>query len=146
MKIRNVMIPAAACMALCAIAAPVKRNVVDEVAWIVGDEPIFRSEIEDQYAQMRSEGTSVAGDPYCVIPERIAVEKLYLHQAKIDTVEAPEGQVQGSVDKRLAFFINNFGSREKVEDARCRLRAIPFVCMEVQLKQIYPTDLQATTS
>lgn len=46
-------------MALCAIAAPVKRNVVDEVAWIVGDEPIFRSEIEDQYAQMRSEGTSV---------------------------------------------------------------------------------------
>lgn len=116
MKIRNVMIPAAACMALCAIAAPVKRNVVDEVAWIVGDEPIFRSEIEDQYAQMRSEGTSVAGDPYCVIPERIAVEKLYLHQAKIDTVEAPEGQVQGSVDKRLAFFINNFGSREKVEE------------------------------
>ncbi len=115
MKIRNVMIPAA-CMALCAIAAPVKRNVVDEVAWIVGDEPIFRSEIEDQYAQMRSEGTSVAGDPYCVIPERIAVEKLYLHQAKIDTVEAPEGQVQGSVDKRLAFFINNFGSREKVEE------------------------------
>lgn len=65
---------------------------------------------------MRSEGTSVAGDPYCVIPERIAVEKLYLHQAKIDTVEAPEGQVQGSVDKRLAFFINNFGSREKVEE------------------------------
>ncbi len=116
MKIRNVMIPAAACMALCAIAHPVKRNVVDEVAWIVGDEPIFRSEIEDQYAQMRSEGTSVAGDPYCVIPERIAVEKLYLHQAKIDTVEAPEGQVQGSVDKRLAFFINNFGSREKVEE------------------------------
>lgn len=116
MKIRNVMIPAAACMALCAIAAPVKRNVVDEVAWIVGDEPIFRSEIEDQYAQVRSEGTSVAGDPYCVIPERIAVEKLYLHQAKIDTVEAPEGQVQGSVDKRLAFFINNFGSREKVEE------------------------------
>ena len=49
MKLRNVMIPAAACVALCALAAPVKRNVIDEVAWIVGDEPIFRSEIEDQY-------------------------------------------------------------------------------------------------
>lgn len=116
MKLRNVMIPAAACVALCAIAAPVKRNVIDEVAWIVGDEPIFRSEIEDQYAQMRSEGTSIAGDPYCVIPERIAVEKLYLHQAKIDTVEAPEGQVQSSVDKRLAYFVDNLGSREKVEE------------------------------
>lgn len=116
MKLRNVMIPAAACVALCALAAPVKRNVVDEVAWIVGDEPIFRSEIEEQYAQLRSEGTPVAGDPYCVIPERIAVEKLYLHQAKIDTVEAPEGQVQSSVDKRLAYFISNLGSREKVEE------------------------------
>lgn len=110
------MIPAAACVALCALAAPVKRNVIDEVAWIVGDEPIFRSEIEDQYSQMRSEGTSIAGDPYCVIPERIAVEKLYLHQAKIDTVEAPEGQVQSSVDKRLAYFVDNLGSREKVEE------------------------------
>lgn len=110
------MIPGAALMALCAIAAPVKRNVVDEVAWIVGDEPIFRSEIEEQYASMRSEGTPIIGDPYCVIPERIAVEKLYLHQAKIDTVEALEGQVQSSVDKRMAYFVNNLGSREKVEE------------------------------
>lgn len=116
MKLKNVMIPAAACVALCAIAAPVKRNVVDEVAWIVGDEPIFRSEIEDQYTQMRSERTPIVGDPYCVIPERIAVEKLYLHQAKIDTVEAPEGQVQSSVDKRMGDFINGLGSREKVEE------------------------------
>lgn len=116
MKLRNVMIPAVACVALCAIAAPVKRNVVDEVAWIVGDEPIFRSEIEDQYTQMRSERTPIVGDPYCVIPERIAVEKLYLHQAKIDTVEAPEGQVQSSVDKRMGDFINGLGSREKVEE------------------------------
>lgn len=116
MKLRNVMIPAAACLTLCAIAAPVKRNVVDEVAWIVGDEPIFRSEIEDQYSQIRSEGGKISGDPNCVIPERIAIEKLYLHQAKIDTVEAPEGQVQSAVEKRLTFFINNLGSREKMEE------------------------------
>lgn len=116
MKLRKLTIPAAVCVALCALAAPVKRNVIDEVVWIVGDEPIFRSEVEDQYSQMRSEGEVIAGDPYCVIPERIAVEKLYLHQAKIDTVEAPEGQVQSQVDKRLSFFINNLGSKEKVEE------------------------------
>lgn len=101
---------------LCAIAAPIKKNVVDEVAWIVGDEPIFRSEIEENYQTMRSEGTPVNGDPYCVIPERIAVEKLYLHQAKIDTIEAPEGQVAAGVDKRINFFIANLGSKEKVEE------------------------------
>lgn len=107
---------ALACVALIAVAAPVKRNVVDEVVWIVGDQPIYRSDVEDQYAQLRSEGANIGGDPYCVIPERIAVEKLYLHQAKLDTVTAPEGQVQSGVDKRLAYFINNLGSKEKVEE------------------------------
>lgn len=97
------------------MAGPTK-NVVDEVAWVVGDEAIFRSDIEEQYSQMRSEGTSISGDPYCVIPERLAIEKLYLHQAKIDTIEAPEGQVQSSVDRRIQFFIANLGSKEKVEE------------------------------
>lgn len=85
----------------CSIAAPVKKNAVDEVAWIVGDEAIFRSDVEEQYAQMRSEGRPVNGDPYCVIPEQLAVEKLFLHQAKIDTVTAPENQVASQVDKRI---------------------------------------------
>ncbi len=100
----------------CSIAAPVKKNAVDEVAWIVGDEAIFRSDVEEQYAQMRSEGRPVNGDPYCVIPEQLAVEKLFLHQAKIDTVTAPENQVASQVDKRIDFFIQNLGSREKVEE------------------------------
>ena len=100
----------------CSIAAPVKKNAVDEVAWIVGDEAIFRSDVEEQYAQMRSEGRPVTGDPYCVIPEQLAVEKLFLHQAKIDTVTAPENQVASQVDKRIDFFIQNLGSREKVEE------------------------------
>lgn len=101
---------------LCAIAAPIKKNVVDEVAWVVGDEAIFRSDIEEHYSQLRSEGTPVGGDPYCVIPEQLAVEKLFLHQAKIDTVIAPENQVATQVDRRIDFFIQNLGSREKVEE------------------------------
>lgn len=105
-----------ALMALCIAAAPIKKNVVDEVAWIVGDEPIFRSEIEDHYAQMRSEGATIGGDPYCVIPERLAVEKLYLHQAKVDTIVPPEGQVLAQTEARMQMFINNLGSKEKVEE------------------------------
>lgn len=101
--------------ALCALAGP-KKNVIDEVAWVVGDEAIFRSDIEQAYDQMRSDGVSVNGDPYCVIPERLAVQKLYLHQAKIDTVEAPEGQVLSGVEKRINFIVANLGSKEKVEE------------------------------
>lgn len=135
-QLRKIVIPASACLALCAIAAPVKKNVVDEVAWIVGDEPIFRSEIEEQYAQMRSEGAPISGDPYCVIPERIAVQKLYLHQAKLDTVTAPEGQVQSSVDRRLDFFVNNLGSKEKVEEYFRK----PFPQLREQLLDVMRND------
>ena len=92
------------------------KNVVDEVAWIVGDEAIFRSDIEEQYQQMRTEGLNLSGDPYCFIPEQLAVEKLYLHQAKIDTIEVPESSVRGMVDQRINFFISQLGSKEKVEE------------------------------
>lgn len=116
MKIRKLTAAAAIASAIFAIAAPLKKNVVDEVAWIVGDEAIYRSDIEDAYQSMCSEGTPISGDPYCVIPEQLAVEKLYLHQAKIDTIEPPEKQVAASVDKRIEYFVTNLGSKEKVEE------------------------------
>ncbi|MCM1369301.1 MAG: peptidylprolyl isomerase [Candidatus Amulumruptor caecigallinarius] len=116
MKIYRLIFPAAALAALCALAAPIRKNVIDEVAWVVGDEPIYRSEIEETYAQLRSEGSTIDGDPYCVIPERLAVDKLYLHQAKVDTVTAPEAQVAAGVEKRINYFVTNLGSKEKVEE------------------------------
>lgn len=96
--------------------SPSANNIIDEVAWMVGDEPIFKSEIEEMYQQAQYEGQTFDGSPYCVIPEQMAVEKLYLHQAKLDTIEAPEQAVQSSVDQRLNFFVANLGSRERVEE------------------------------
>lgn len=93
-----------------------QNNVAEEVAWVVGDEPIFKSEIEEQYMQMQYERTNITGNPYCVIPERIAIEKLFLHQAKIDSIDIPESMVVQQAERRLNFFINNLGSKEKVEE------------------------------
>lgn len=118
MRNKKLVIPSLAVVALsavCALAEPPK-NVIDEVAWIVGDQAIFRSDVEEMYQQLRSEGEIIQGDPYCVIPERLAVEKLYLHQAKLDTVEAPESRVHAMVDQRLNFFVGQFGSKEKMEE------------------------------
>lgn len=118
MKIKRTIRLAALLLMIGAVVAVAKppKNVAEEVAWVVGDEAIFLSDIEEQYAQMKQEGTPVNGDPYCVIPEQIALEKLYMHQAKMDTIEAPEAQVQSAVDRRIAFFVDNLGSKEKVEE------------------------------
>lgn len=92
-----------------------ENNVVEEVAWVVGDEPIWRSQIEEAYDQYKYENTSVQGNPYCFIPERLAVEKLYLHQADLDTIEIQESLVASQVESRINYFTANLGTREKVE-------------------------------
>ena len=90
-------------------------NVIDEVAWMIGDEPIYKSEIEQTYMDLQNDRTAIPGDPYCIIPEQIAIERLFLHQADIDTVEVQESMVQMQVDAQMNFLISNLGSREKVE-------------------------------
>ena len=72
-----------------ALAAMAQNNVAEEVAWVVGDQPIFKSEIEEEYQQAIYERAELPGNPYCLIPERMAIDKLFLHQARIDTIEVP---------------------------------------------------------
>lgn len=68
-------------------------NVIDEVAWVVGDEAILLSDVEEFRQRMRYEGSSIEGDPYCYIPEQLALQKLYLDQAKIDSIFADDKSV-----------------------------------------------------
>lgn len=92
------------------------NNIAEEVAWMVGDQPIYKSDIEDAYQQMQYERTPIDGDPYCVVPEQLAIEKLFLHQADIDTVQISDSQIQMEVEARLNMLITNYGSKEKLEE------------------------------
>lgn len=99
-----------------ALGAAAQNNVAEEVAWVVGDTPIWKSEIEEQYNNMQYEKVAINGDPYCIIPEQMAIEKLYLHQADLDTVEVPDASVMAEVDARINFYITQLGSKEKMEE------------------------------
>ena len=96
--------------------AMAQNNVAEEVAWVIGDEPIFKSDIEEQYQQALYERVAIDGNPYCVIPEQMAVDKLFLDQARIDTVEVQSSTISAEVESRINFFIANLGSKEKVEE------------------------------
>lgn len=113
-NIRRATLAMMACLA-CVIGASAQNNVAEEVAWIIGDQPIYKSEIEEMYLQMQGDHQTINGDPYCVVPEQIAIEKLFLHQADIDTVKIQDAQVQQTVDARINYLIANLGSKEKVE-------------------------------
>jgi len=93
-----------------------QSNVIDEVIWVVGDDAILLSDVENYRLQAQINGEQIPGDPYCWIPEQIAEQKLYLHQAKLDSIEITDSQVSSDVDKRVTNLINQLGSREKAEE------------------------------
>lgn len=91
-----------------------QSNVVDEVIWVVGDDPILLSDVEEARLQAEADGKPIE-DPYCTIPEQLAIQKLFLHQASLDSVEVSEATVLKTVNERVNYFIQNLGSRENVE-------------------------------
>lgn len=90
------------------------NNVVDEVIWVVGDEAILRSDVE----KVRTQMGRVQGNPYCVIPENLAIQKLFIHQAEIDSLEANEDEVNRYVDAQINDWVQTAGSKEKLEEYR----------------------------
>lgn len=93
-----------------------QTDIIDGVIWIVGDEAILRSEVEEQRVRAQYEGVRISGDPYCVVPEQIAIQKLFLHQAKIDSIYASDSQVEMQMNMRINHFLRQIGSKEKMEE------------------------------
>ena len=94
------------------------RSVIDEVIWVVGDEPILKSTVEVMRMQAAMEGTRWDRDPDCAIPEQIAVQKLFLHQAAIDSIEVTESEISSQTEARIDYMVSQIGSREKLEEYR----------------------------
>ena len=93
-----------------------QNNVIDEVVWVIGDEAIYKSEVEEarQDAQMR--GAQWNGDPYCIIPEQLAINKLFLNQAELDSISVTDDDVSSYVEARYKDYVSQAGSEEKLEE------------------------------
>ena len=104
-------------MLFAAVSVYGQDNVIDEVVWVVGDEAILKSDVESERLNAQYEGRKFDGDPYCIIPEQLAVQKLFLHQAAIDSIEVSEQEVIGQVERRTNWLIEQVGgSKEKLEE------------------------------
>lgn len=95
-----------------------KKNVMDEVIWVVGNEVILRSDVEFQRMNAELQGNKISGDPYTVIPEQLAIQKLFLTQAAIDSVEVSEADVLDRANEQLEYMVEMAGSEQKLEEYR----------------------------
>lgn len=103
-----------ALLALSPMLGFAQTNIIDEIIWVVGNEPILLSDVEETRISSEAYGQPV-DNPYCTIPEQIAVNKLFVHQAELDSVTVSESDVIRAVDNRINESIQAFGSREALE-------------------------------
>ena len=93
------------------------HSIIDEVIWVVGDEAILKSDVENMRMQAAMEGIRWNGDPDCTIPEQIAVQKLFVHQADIDSIEVTDADVAQDVEQQISTWLDMVdGSRERLEE------------------------------
>ncbi|MDD7273352.1 MAG: peptidylprolyl isomerase [Prevotella sp.] len=94
-----------------------EASIVDEVLWVVGDEPILKSEVETMKLQAEMDGMRWKGNPEIEILEQLAVQKLFLHQAALDSIDVTDAEVSQNVEQQINYWISipQIGSKEKLE-------------------------------
>lgn len=97
-------------------ALNLKAQSIDKVEAIIGDEIILRSDIESQYLQYLSQGNLKSEEVRCEIIEDLLFQKLLINQAKLDSIEISEEEVEVEILKRLNYFESQLGSIQKVEE------------------------------
>lgn len=90
--------------------------IVDQIIARVGDEVILQSSLEKEYIQWLSMGNSASPQAKCNILEEQIIQKLLLNQAKLDSLDVTDQQLEMQLDSRLKIFIQQAGSEEKLED------------------------------
>ena len=93
-----------------------QNNIVDEIVWVVGDEAILKSEVEEYRKDLQMQNQRIEGDPYCFIPEQMAIRKLFLDQAKLDSIEVNDANVNRMLEYYMNEYIASSGSAQKLEE------------------------------
>ncbi|MBR6882476.1 MAG: peptidylprolyl isomerase [Bacteroidales bacterium] len=115
MKLRFIVLAAAmlACTAL--FAQKYQGGLVDKTVAVVGNEVILLSDIESEVHQMQAQGRSSDRDMRCGILENMMEAKIFLMQARIDSLTVNYDMVDGELSNRMDQFRTYLGGDEEVE-------------------------------
>ena len=90
-------------------------ETIDKIVAIVGDKIIMLSDVETQYWQLIMQGEKPTDELKCNVLEELLLQKMLLTQAENDSLVVSDSQVEGEIDRRLRYFIQQLGSPEALE-------------------------------
>jgi len=91
-----------------------KKQKIDGVIAKVGDYIILDSDIDKSYLEIQGAGGSIKDITRCQVLGKIMEDKLYAHQAVIDSVKVTDSEVKQMMDERLNYMVEQIGSMDKV--------------------------------
>ena len=96
--------------------ASAQKNVIDKIIAVVGEEIVLKSDIENQFLHEQSQGlVNSSSDSRTRILENLLVQKLLVAQAKIDSIEVTDTEVENALNSQLEQYVQHIGSRERLE-------------------------------
>ena len=102
---------------LCASTVSAQNGkLVNKVLAQVGDNIILMSDIEIQKLQAKQSEMNVDFDFSCSILEKLMVQELLVNQAKLDSIEVSDEQVDAEMENRLRIIEKDMGGRDKLEE------------------------------
>jgi peptidyl-prolyl cis-trans isomerase SurA len=89
--------------------------VVDKIIARVNNEIILKSDLEKMYLQVMEQEKNLPPNIHCYLLQQLIVNKVLVAKAEIDSVQVDEGRVELELNRRMEYFIGQFGSPEKLE-------------------------------
>ena len=90
-------------------------GLIDKTVATVGGETILLSDIEEEVKQRRAGGLTSDRDARCEILEAMMESKIFLMQARLDSLTINNDMVDGNLSQRMDWFRTQLGGDEEVE-------------------------------
>jgi peptidyl-prolyl cis-trans isomerase SurA len=77
------------------------KAVIDQIVATVGGEIILLSEVQEQFAYAKQQQPNLPQEYQCVALQNLLVQKLLVNQAKLDSVEVKDEEVENQLNARI---------------------------------------------
>ena len=101
---------------LCGVSVFAQESA-DKIITVVGkNRIILQSDLEMQLSQARQMDPKITDSVKCLLLQQMILQKLLVEQADRDSVRISDEEVDAQLDNRVRYFINMYGSKEKLEE------------------------------
>ncbi|MBR7005029.1 MAG: peptidylprolyl isomerase [Bacteroidales bacterium] len=105
-----------AILAACSMVSAQKYKYIDKTVAVVGNEAIMISDIESSVKERGAQGLSSDRNVRCEVMENMLESKLFLMQARIDSLSVNQDNVEGMLSQRIDQFLTYLGGEDKLEE------------------------------